>query len=251
VALLDSIRRLRANESAAVRPVSAEDLFSNAGKIVEMLPDGELKTKLTLIVGDVASPDRRVQRRGEQVKKAIEDWFDQSMDRVSGWYKRKAQYFGIAIGFIIAVLLNADTVTVAGRLWSSQSLRSSMAAAAEAALAERGDLAAGATGSAAAATATAGATAGDLDKLLALARLAPIGWRDLTQEREAPPPQAPPSILGRFALQPGQTWMLAIVGWLATGFAISLGAAFWFDALGRLMRLRASGRPPPAGVKAP
>ncbi len=40
----------------------------------------------------------------------------------------------------------------------------------------------------------------------------------------------------------------ALLGWLLTAFALSLGAPFWFDTLGRLVKLRASG-PPEDGDK--
>ena len=41
-----------------------------------------------------------------------------------------------------------------------------------------------------------------------------------------------------------------IVGWLLTVAAISLGAPFWFDLLGKIVHLRASGnnRPGDRGV---
>ena len=45
-----------------------------------------------------------------------------------------------------------------------------------------------------------------------------------------------------------QLWRVAlngaILGWLLTAVALSLGAPFWFDTLGRLVKLRASGPPP-------
>jgi hypothetical protein len=36
---------------------------------------------------------------------------------------------------------------------------------------------------------------------------------------------------------------MAVGGWLLTILAISLGAPFWFDLLGRFSRLRSSGKP--------
>ena len=45
----------------------------------------------------------------------------------------------------------------------------------------------------------------------------------------------------RCALFAGITWR-TIVGWLITIAAISLGAPFWFDLLGKIAHLRASGR---------
>lgn len=35
-----------------------------------------------------------------------------------------------------------------------------------------------------------------------------------------------------------------ILGWLITAFAISLGAQFWFDTLGKIVGLRSSGKKP-------
>jgi len=37
-----------------------------------------------------------------------------------------------------------------------------------------------------------------------------------------------------------------VVGWIATAFAISLGAQFWFNALGEVLNIRAAGRKPNA-----
>lgn len=47
----------------------------------------------------------------------------------------------------------------------------------------------------------------------------------------------------------GTGWLTTLLGWALTIVAISFGAPFWFDALGRLSRLRSSGKPetpPPA-----
>ena len=38
--------------------------------------------------------------------------------------------------------------------------------------------------------------------------------------------------------------MLSLFGWLLTGVAITLGAPFWFDVLGKVSNLRASGIKP-------
>jgi hypothetical protein len=38
--------------------------------------------------------------------------------------------------------------------------------------------------------------------------------------------------------------LLLIIGWLITGIAISMGAAFWFDLLGRLVNVRNTGSKP-------
>src|SRR5439155_9929237 len=47
-----------------------------------------------------------VDAAGNDVAKArenIEDWYNSSMDRVSGWYKRRSQYIVLVIGFLVAI----------------------------------------------------------------------------------------------------------------------------------------------------
>ena len=43
-------------------------------------------------------------------------------------------------------------------------------------------------------------------------------------------------------------WLIAIAGWLITGIAATLGAPFWFDLLGKLIKLRGSGSKPDDGA---
>ena len=67
-----------------------------------------------------------------KVRENIENWFDSSMDRVSGWYKRRAQLTILVVGFFVAITVNVDTITVAKRLSTDKALRESLVAAADA-----------------------------------------------------------------------------------------------------------------------
>ena len=52
---------------------------------------------------------------GNDVDKArenIETWFNSSMDRVSGWYKRRSQLIILILGFVVAIFVNVDSVTL-------------------------------------------------------------------------------------------------------------------------------------------
>ena len=72
---------------------------------------------------------------GKDVVKArenIENWYNSSMDRVSSWYKRRAQLTILVIGFFVAITVNVDTITVAKRLSTDKALRESLVAAADA-----------------------------------------------------------------------------------------------------------------------
>jgi len=46
----------------------------------------------------------------DKLEKSIEDWYNSAMDRVSGWYKYRTQWALFAIGLVIAVALNANSL---------------------------------------------------------------------------------------------------------------------------------------------
>jgi hypothetical protein len=77
---------------------------------------------------------------------------------------------------------------------------------------------------------------GELDALKALqAAGLPIGWSGSA---------APSLFAGKWAWANA---LLVPLGWLVTALACTLGAPFWFDALGKLVRLRGSGQRPAGG----
>ncbi|MBM3151810.1 MAG: hypothetical protein FJZ96_06345 [Chloroflexi bacterium] len=57
------------------------------------------------------------------VRKNAEKWFDDTMDRLSGWYKRTSQVWSVIIGLVLAVFLNVDTINAATTLWREPTLR--------------------------------------------------------------------------------------------------------------------------------
>ena len=75
-----------------------------------------------------------VDAAGGDVAKArenIETWFNNSMDRVSSWYKRRTQVVILIVGFLIAVGTNSDSITIAKKLSTDETLRESLVAAAQ------------------------------------------------------------------------------------------------------------------------
>ena len=134
-------------------------------------------------------------------------WFDEAMDRITGWYKRRATLLIFAFAAALTVATNASTIHVAEELWRNAALRTAIAAQAAAASA-------------------ADAAAVRSDALEQLGTL-PIGWQ-----------AAPDGVAG---------WLETLLGWLMTIAAVSLGAPFWFDLLATVARLRGAGAttPPP------
>lgn len=77
------------------------------------LPPGHLQSSLLALVrhaeGDLAHAQAN-----------IETWFDDAMDRASGWYKRRTQWITLLLAASLTILLNADTLAILHRLWSGK-----------------------------------------------------------------------------------------------------------------------------------
>jgi hypothetical protein len=62
-----------------------------------------------------------------RARKNVENWFDDSMDRVSGVFKRYAQTMALVIGFLVALFLNVDSIDLTLYLWREPSIREALA----------------------------------------------------------------------------------------------------------------------------
>jgi hypothetical protein len=184
-------------------PISLANLVDG----INALPDGDVKKALVALVGDVGGDLTKAQHN-------IEDWFDDTMDRVSGWYKRTTQIWTIIVAVFLTVLANADTVNIVRRLWVDPTVRSAVVEQAR----HRAQLSQpGGSGSAQGTTLTAeeSATLGNM-----------LGWTRASVRADV------------------GTWLQRIVGWILTAIAVSLGAPFWFDTLSRFVNLRNAGNTP-------
>ena len=168
---------------------------------------------------------------GDDLSKAsknLQDWFDSSMDRVSGWYKRNTHKWLLAIGFVMAAALNINSLRIGEGLWRDKTLRESLVARGEA-VAQNADYGR--------AMADSAGRARDLKNTLADLRTLnlPIGWTD-TAKREA---------RARFSTGAGAAWFIvvALLGYLLTALAVTLGAPFWFDLLSKVIVLRSTVKP--------
>lgn len=66
-----------------------------------------------------------------QLRKEIEVWFDRSMERATGVYKRNAKGVAILIGFLIAIVANADTFYIVNKLSTDRDIRNAITQNAE------------------------------------------------------------------------------------------------------------------------
>ena len=175
----------------------------------------------------------------EKFRANIEAWFNDSMDRVSGVYKRKVQYALFFLAFLLAIFLNIDTIVLANRLSHDSALRAALVASATSVANQPAPQSSAGEVKAVPQQETAlAATIRELDQLSL-----PIGW------------QGPGVDLTLPALSAPGLWDCSerhFVGWALTAFAATLGAPFWFDLLNRFVNIRSAGKPPdkkPNGLK--
>jgi hypothetical protein len=57
------------------------------------------------------------------VRKNVDKWFDDTMERVSGVFKRYSQTLALVIGIYLAVLLNVDVISITNFLWREAFVR--------------------------------------------------------------------------------------------------------------------------------
>ncbi|MFH7010946.1 hypothetical protein ACHRV5_03690 [Flavobacterium sp. FlaQc-52] len=59
----------------------------------------------------------------ETFTKQIEDWYDDSMNRIAGWYKKQVQFWLFSIGLVIAICFNVDIIEIAGKISTDKDAR--------------------------------------------------------------------------------------------------------------------------------
>jgi hypothetical protein len=96
-------------------------VFSDLEAGVHQLPDGDVKRALLALL-------RRSGGDLDAAHRAVEVWFDDAMDRVTGWYKRNTQIWTIIVAAVITIFANADSVQIAKRLWNDPVLRAKVVA---------------------------------------------------------------------------------------------------------------------------
>lgn len=149
----------------------------------------------------------------------VERWFEDAMDRVSAWYKRRTQWILVGLAIAIAVAANVDTIRIANTLSHDRALRDALVAQAQAYAAQHPN-------GVQEADAAPKAVAADVRAIGSLG--VPLGWSASAG--------AQPMDAGDYARK--------LVGLLLSAFAISLGAPFWFDMLNKIMTIRAAGDTP-------
>ena len=245
---------------------TAEQRVAQIKASIDNLPNSDVKKSLQALLTN--STDSV-----EQVQKKLEDWFESSMDRVSGWYKNRVQLWTIIIASLITILANADTLQIARKLMINPALRDKIVEEAKTVKAPATDQTDSGQSSptlTAQQKADLSSLAGWTDEFRVFHRLEAcadptlrVSGQSEMDCRAATGQPAKGNPNPKFVAAwnddtfPGLNlfsaiffpWVWAIVpghivGWVFTAIAASLGAPFWFDTLNKFMNVRAAGTAP-------
>ena len=241
---------------------------ANATMAVKALLDGAAPKYVGSMIANIGDPTiQRVLKvlyddAGGDIGKFrenIEIWFNNAMDRVGGWYKRKSQWVIALIAIVVTLALNVDALQIVQHLNTQSALRDAVVAQAKAFSDSR--TASGQPPSAGDSAVT-DTKAASVEGLVGNARSVnaqldnlelPIGWYRPSQAA-GNDSRAIFRNENRLVLQTTgwfDTVGFHIVGWLLTALAVSLGAPFWFDTLNKFMSIRAAGKAPEERPKTP
>ncbi len=229
MALLDTL--------APAEKAAGPKTLAKARQAVAALPDVHLR-KVLLTCLDQAGNNLKLAREN------VEGWFNDAMDRVSGWYRRKIQLIVLGLALLVTLAVNADTIMIANSLSRDAVLRAAIVAAAqETAKRPFPEIAGPAAGE--------GVTPSRATEAIpSLTRIAQL--RDELQQLQLPIGWSVEKGDARRLPSDVQGWLMKVLGLLFTTVAVSLGAPFWFDTLNKLLRIniRAAGNPPAEPTKA-
>ena len=151
---------------------------------------------------------------------AIEGWFDDAMDRVSDWYKKRTRWAMLVYALLVAVVFNVSAVQITTELYENDIVREALVEIAEATTEQ--------TQQAIDDCKDRECVEREINKLVDTGL--PVLWRDCQLENES----------WTCGFRNGWDGIASVAGWLITAAALSVGASFWFALLKRAFRVKAS-----------
>lgn len=221
--VLNSIRKTKKAEETVQEIIEAKDdspIYKGIKETINSIPE-PLKDSLFILAKRAERKAENTEQELLKFQQELEVWFDRSMERASGVYKRNARGISLVIGIFIAIATNSDTLFIVGSLSTDSLMRATINRYADEvvvhnSLPNRDNFP------------VIQSQVNQAFEKLSL----PIGWSShnlASQEKD------------------GQEWPLftkRVFGWMLSGLAISMGAAFWFDLLSKILDIRNVGSKP-------
>ncbi len=228
---------IKSLEVLARRSQNKVEIDKDFEKLINELPDDvpeSLIKSLEFLARRSQNKVEEIDEQLNQLRKEVETWFDRSMARATGLYKRNAKGVAILIGIAIAILTNTDTFYIVSRLSKDTVLRTALTT-----------------------SASQQAQFFDDPKIFQIKInqaledvFLPVGW-------------SPNNFREQFGFNINinnikqykfDFWNLlktlqVVLGWFLSGFAIAMGAPFWFDLLGKIINMRNAGPIPKSYTK--
>jgi hypothetical protein len=204
------------NETAVIRKSIEENI----------LIKGELKKVMLTLLNDAGGSI-------DKFKSNIARFYNDAMDRASGWYKQKIRRVLLVLALISTVVLNVDSIHISKVLWENPA-----AAAMIANLAEENLILTDTTG---------GIFFINRNDTLTSEKTSVrniIGAKSLLEKSALPIGWFKENYPGKTFTGDPVAWLSKLLGWLITALAASMGAPFWFDIMNKFINLRGSGNKP-------
>ncbi len=230
--LLNTVRKVRKTQDTVAEIIEEKEdspIYKQIQETLDSMPES-LKRSLYILAQRAEGGDGDTQEQLQRFQKEIEIWFDQSMQRASGVYKRNARGVAILLGTAIALAANADSINIVNRLSKDSMLRSTVNLYAQQLVEKNAKT--------------------KLDNLTSLTKVQnqvdraldnvalPFGWSEPNRiELDAQGNLLFPALMAK------------LLGWILSGVAISMGASFWFEALSKIINIRNAGKKPPSSTE--
>lgn len=202
----------------------------------------------------------------DKFKELLEKWFNETMHRTSGWYKKQSQKITFVIGLVLAISFNVDTIAIVGILSKDKDASKKLTALSAQYIENHKD--------------NQGNLTPEEDSIATLLlynakkqietditganSIIGLGWtfpidtivtigykKAIVHGKQIKIKESKEKVvqLGvfdkmKFIFQEIYTNKRKMYGYLITALAISFGAPFWFDLLNKIMQIRGAGKKP-------
>ncbi|MEG4911864.1 hypothetical protein [Microcoleus sp. B7-D4] len=228
--LLNTVKKSQESAAEIMELKEESPIYQQIQETLDSMPES-LKRSLYILAQRAEKGGGDTQEQLQRFQKEIEIWFDQSMERASGVYKRNARGVAILLGTAIAVAANADTIHIINRLSKDSMLRSTVNLYAEQVVVNNARTKSNNLTSLKKVQEDVGRA---LDNNVPL----PLGWSEQNRlKRDKQGNLLWPAVMEK------------LFGWILSGVAISMGAGFWFEALNKIINIRNAGKKPPSSTE--
>jgi hypothetical protein len=235
--------------------LSGLDSFDAICSKINAIQDPRIKSVLLALLEEARADLTAGVSAVAKFRTRIESWFNNTMDRVTGWYIRRNKWFLLLLSLVISVVLNVDTVAICRTLSRDAALRAALVNTAARYVEQEN----AAKSNRVVAPGSSAGQEPDLQERVesvnyAVGRLnslgVPLGWSYDRPQKGRVHIFRDDNLYDILEFQDAWRSITKFAGLLLTAFAGSLGAPFWFDLLNKVMQIRGAGKSPEEKAKA-